>query len=124
MLLHEHRPDSALFVRSVRADAIVVGKHTLTRSFLLSSERLIEDWPVRAPEQLTGAALDAVLALKPEVVLLGTGPRLRFPSQAVFAALLTRGVGLECMDNAAAARTYHVMASEGRRVVAAFILDA
>jgi uncharacterized protein len=123
MLLHEHRPDNVLFVRRVGVDSIVVGERTLARSFVLSADRVIEDWPVRAPDQIDGAALECILALTPEVVLLGTGARLRFPPQAVLAAFLTRGIGFESMDNAAAARTYHVMASEGRRVVAAFILD-
>jgi uncharacterized protein len=55
-------------------------------------------------------------------VLLGTGPRQRFPSAAVMAAMLTRGVGMEVMDNAAAARTFNVLATEGRTVVGAFLL--
>ena len=56
-------------------------------------------------------------------MLLGTGPRQRFPSAAVMAALLTRGIGIEVMDNAAAARTFNVLASEGRRVVAGFVMQ-
>ena len=58
--------------------------------------------------------------LKP--VLLGTGERQRFPSPAAMAAMLTRGIGIEVMDNAAAARTFNVLANEGRRVVAGFLL--
>ena len=63
-----------------------------------------------------------MLALQPALVLLGTGTRLRFPSAAVMATLLTRGIGIEVMDSAAAARTFNVLATEGRRVVAAFLL--
>ncbi|MGH8115897.1 MAG: MTH938/NDUFAF3 family protein, partial [Rhodanobacteraceae bacterium] len=58
----------------------------------------------------------------PDVVLLGTGARQVFPSQAVLGAFLQRGVGVEAMDNAAAARTWDILAGEGRNVVAAFIL--
>jgi uncharacterized protein len=66
--------------------------------------------------------MEPVLALMPSVVLLGCGPRLVFPSAAVMAACLTRGIGIEAMDNAAAARTFNVLASESRKVVAGFLL--
>ena len=56
------------------------------------------------------------------IVLLGTGLRQRFPTAAILARFLTRGVGVEVMDNAAAARTFNVLAAEGRRAVAAFML--
>ena len=55
-------------------------------------------------------------------VLLGTGERQVFPPAAAMAAGLRRGVGIEVMTNAAAARTFNVLASEGRKVVAGFIL--
>jgi uncharacterized protein len=66
--------------------------------------------------------LDAVFALQPELVLLGTGATQVFPAPAVLAACLTRHLGIEVMTNDAAARTYSVLAAEGRRVVAGFIL--
>ena len=58
-----------------------------------------------------------MLALQPELVVLGTGATQVFPPAAVMAACLTRGIGIEVMTNAAAARTYSVLAGEGRRVV-------
>ena len=66
--------------------------------------------------------VDAILALAPSLVLLGSGQRHQFPSAEVMAACLTRGIGIEVMDNAAAARTFNVLATEGRKVVAAFLL--
>jgi hypothetical protein len=62
------------------------------------------------------------LTLEPEVVLLGTGARITFPPAAVLAEFLKRGIGLETMDNAAAARTFNVLIGEGRRAVAVFLL--
>ena len=55
--------------------------------------------------------------------MLGTGAAQVFPPAAVMAACLSRGIGIEVMTNAAAARTFNVLAGEGRRVVAGFILD-
>ena len=59
---------------------------------------------------------------QPEVILLGCGANQSFPPAATLAACLSRGIGLETMTNAAAARTFNVLAGEGRRVVAGFIL--
>ena len=115
-------PGSYLFVRRVGANRITLGDRELTRSFILARDRVIEDWPVTDVDALAPAALAAALALQPDVVLLGTGERQRFPAPAVLAALLARGIGCEVMDNAADARTYAVLAGEDRAVVAAFIL--
>jgi len=77
---------------------------------------------VRDASALTPDDLAALLALDPEVIVLGTGQRQRFPSTLAMAACLTRGVGIEVMDNHAAARTFSILAGEGRRVVAGFVL--
>lgn len=117
-------PGSYLFVRRVSPRSIVVVDRELTASFLLSPERAVENWPVTASSELDAGHVDAILALNPEVVLLGTGERQVFPAPAFLAGLLRKGVGVEVMDNAAAARTYDLLAGENRRVVAAFILPA
>ena len=115
-------PDYDYFLRGADARQALVNDLRLTASFLLSPHRLVEGWPVRDATAMQPADLDAALELEPEVVLLGTGERQVFPPPAVMAACLQRGIGLEPMNNAAAARTYTVMASEERKVVAAFIL--
>ena len=122
MSLIEHRPEGLLRVRWVRADAIGVEDSSLTRSFLLTPTQLIPDWSPRSVDQIDDSAIDAVLALKPELVLLGTGLRQHFPPQAVMAAFLRRQIGFEVMDNAAAARTYHLLVQEGRQLVVGFLL--
>lgn len=116
------RPGGYLFVRRVDARSITVVDRELTASFLLSPDQAVENWPVTASAELDASHVDAILALKPEVVLLGTGERQVFPAAAFMAGLLRKGVGVEVMDNAAAARTYDLLAGENRRVVAAFIL--
>ena len=123
MPLHFEAPLGHLHVRWVREDSIALPERILSSSFLLTAER-VEDWPVSSLEQIDDAALQAVHALEPELVVLGTGRRQVFPSQRILAAFLTRGVGIEVMDNGAAARTFNLLAAEGRRVVAAFLIDA
>ncbi len=70
------------------------------------------------PDTLEEPALADALALEPEVLLLGTGSRQRWPAARLIAALAKRGIGLEVMDTLAAARTYNVLVGEDRRVVA------
>ena len=119
----EHRPEGQFSVRAVRAEAVLVADRELIRSFLLAPDAL-RDWPPTSLETIDDAAIEAVFALQPALVLLGTGARQRLPSPRLLAAFLARGVGLEAMDNAAAARTFNLLASEGRRVVAAFLLTS
>ena len=65
----------------------------------------------------------AVLALEPELVVFGSGERLRFAAPALLRGLIERRIGVETMDTAAACRTFNVLAGEGRCVVAALLLD-
>lgn len=116
------RPGDYLFVRRIGARSVIVVDREFTRSLVLSPERAIENWPVSHAGQLDASHVEAILELDPEVVILGTGERQVFPAPAFMAGFLRRGVGVEVMDNAAAARTYDLLASESRRVVAAFIL--
>jgi uncharacterized protein len=120
--LIEHRPEGIHVVRWVRADAIAVDARELTRSFLLAPDAIVEDWTPRTLDEVEAGAVEAVLALRPTLVLLGSGLVQRLPAPALMADFLRRGIGLEAMDNAAAARTYNLLAAEGRRVVAAFLL--
>lgn len=122
MSLIEHRNEGIHYVRWVRADAVVVDAHELTASFLLAPDAIVESWKPDTIGEIDEVAIEAVLALRPELVLLGTGPAQRLPSPMLQAAFLRRGIGLEAMDNPAAARTYNLLAAEGRRVVAAFLL--
>lgn len=111
-------------VRWVRPDAIAVGSQELRGSFVVSADGPVEDWPVASADGLDAAALGRLLAAQPELVILGTGARRASLPPALQYQVLSRGVGLEVMDNGAAARTYNLLLGEGRRVLAAFILPA
>lgn len=115
-------PDGYLFVRRVESACVTLVDREVRTSFLLSADR-VEDWPVTVASMLDATQVDSVLSLQPEVVLLGTGGKQVFPPAEFIAGFLSRGVGIEVMDNSAAARTYNLLAGEGRRVVAAFILE-
>jgi uncharacterized protein len=116
------RPEGYLFVRRTDTRSITLIDRELDSSFLLAPDRVIEHWAVDAAEMLDANHVEALLALQPELVILGTGEKQLFPAAAFLAGFLRKGVGIEVMDNAAAARTYNLLAGEGRRVVAGFIL--
>ncbi len=84
----------------------------------------VQPWAPEGFEQLTEADFERIAELAPEVVIFGSGPRLRFPPAALLRSLIRRRIGVETMDNAAACRTYNVLASEQRSVVAALLLEA
>ncbi|MFZ5638391.1 MAG: Mth938-like domain-containing protein [Pseudomonadota bacterium] len=122
MLLHLERPDHAFFLRGADGRHALVNERRLTASFLIAPDTLVEAWSVRDVAAMTPADLEPLFALNPELVLLGSGDRQCFPPAATLAACLARGIGLESMTNAAAARTFNVLAGEGRRVVAGFAI--
>lgn len=122
MQLSQENPDFSFVLRGTTPTTVLVNQQSLDASFVLAADRLVENWGPASVDELEPAHMETLLALSPSVAILGTGPRQRFPSPAVMAAMLTRGVGLEVMDNAAAARTFNVLATEGRKVVAAFLL--
>ena len=123
MELSLDRPEDFLFVRRADGHAVKVVDREITASFILARDRTIEDWNVADIATMTKAGMEPILALQPDVVLLGTGAQQRFPSQEVLGASLQRGIGVEVMDNAACARTWNVLAGESRNVVAAFMLS-
>ncbi len=124
MQLSHERPEGYLFFRACTADAVTLVDRVLTRSFLLAPDRLVDNWPVDSAAQFDLTAVETVVALNPEVVLLGTGAHQVFPPREAQAALLRRRIGIEVMDNAAACRTYNLLAGEGRRVIAAIMLPS
>ena len=83
----------------------------------------VQRWPVDRFADLSAAHFEQLLALDPELVVFGSGQRLRFVAPALTRALIERRIGIETMDDAAACRTYNVLASEGRSVVAALLIE-
>lgn len=124
MLLTLERPDHEFFLRGADGQVALVNDRRLERSFILAPNRLIEDWPVLDVKTLAIEDLAPVFALEPELIVLGCGATQAFPPAATLAACLGRGVGLETMTNPAAARTFNVLAGEGRRIVMGFVLGA
>lgn len=105
-------------IRKVENGEILIGSERHTGTLALTSERVVEEWADTAFDELAEGDLDALLATEPELILLGTGSESRFAPRELTFALARRGVGLEAMTTPAAARTFNVLAGEGRRIAA------
>jgi uncharacterized protein len=117
----DQRPDVNL-IGALDGKRLRVRDQIFSGSLIISARTLVEGWPVTHCDELTEAHWTDVLATAPEIILLGSGPTMAFPSPQVLAAPLARGVGVEVMDTPAACRTYNLLVSEGRAVTAALIL--
>ncbi len=104
------------------AGYVNVNDTRFTKSILVTSDRIFEDWPATDFASLTAGHFAQFLALKPDLVLLGTGATLRFPHPELTRCLHAAQIGLEVMDNAAVCRTYNILLAEGRNVIAAVLL--
>ena len=115
-------PSRANLIRSYSDTELRIGEQRVQRSCLVTAERLITDWPPATFDALAPAHLEAIFALIPELVLLGTGPTQRFAPAEVRSEFARRRIGLEVMQLGAACRTFNVLVQEERRVLAALFL--
>jgi len=105
-----------LVIRNVSESGIRVNDTEYSESIVLTPDDQLTIWSDKPIADLTDADFDAVFDTKPEIVLLGTGTSNVFPPRELTFAFARKGIGLEVMDTAAAARTFNVLANEGRRV--------
>jgi uncharacterized protein len=95
----------------------------ITHSVILSSSGARVDWRLDRFEDLAQEHFTELVLMEAEIVIFGSGSRIRFPRPAWVAPLLERHIGVETMDTAAACRTYNILAQEGRRVAVALLLE-
>jgi uncharacterized protein len=119
MKLDLDRHGDHLHVRAYGEGWIEIGEHTLRESCLLLPHQVLPNWRPQRFEDLVAADLAALAEHAPEIVLLGTGARLRFPPQGWIVPLHAAGIGCEVMGTGAACRSFNILASDGRRVLAA-----
>lgn len=122
MKLHASVTAGLMSITGYDAGFIAVNGRQLTKSFLLTPRRLIEDWSPADFDALAESDFLAIAELGAPVVLLGTGSRQHFPRPALLRPLLERRIGVEVMDSHAACRTYNILMAEGRDVAAALLI--
>ena len=103
---------------------VEINKTPYTHAVLLSSDGAISDWPVQSYEGLEATHFAQMVDLKPELILIGTGIRQRFPKPELLKSLISAKIGFEIMDSQAACRTYNILVGEGRQVLLALIVES
>ena len=102
---------------------VEINQTPYAHAVLLSSDGAIFEWPVKAFEDLAASNFTQMVDLKPELILVGTGSRQRFPKPELLKALIEAKIGFEIMDSQAACRTYNILVGEGRQVLLALIVE-
>jgi uncharacterized protein len=114
---------TSLVIRSITADEIRIGDDVFGRTIALTTDAVLEGWPQKSVAELTEADFAVLLDANPEIIVLGTGPGNIFAPRELVFSMARRGVGFEVMTTAAAARTFNVLAGEGRRVASVLYLS-
>lgn len=122
MRMHLETGDGRNIIRQYGSGQVTVNRDVYQTSIVVMPDRLITDWPPGDFAALVAEHFEPLAVLRPEVLLLGTGARLRFPQPPIIRALVAAGIGFEVMDTAAACRTYNILMSEGRQVAAALLM--
>ncbi|MDO8456435.1 MAG: Mth938-like domain-containing protein [Burkholderiaceae bacterium] len=100
-----------------------VNGEKITASVILGSQGQRVAWPCSNFDALTAAHFAQLAEFDAELVIFGSGKRIRFPQAAWLQPLMAKRIGLETMDTGAACRTYNILAGEGRHVVVALLLE-
>lgn len=122
MKLSEDYTKGSHIIQSYDAASVVVNSKCFTRSFLISNTSVNENWGIDNIEQMTHEHWHDIIKLKPEVILMGTGENIIFPHPSSYAPAIEQGIGVEFMDSRAACRTYNILLSEDRFIIAGIIL--
>ena len=120
MKLHRSTASGVNVVTAYGEDYVVVNQERHESNLIVLPDRVLP-WRAQSFAALGAEDFAPLAALEVEIVLLGTGPRLRFPHPTLTRGLAEAGVGLEVMDLRAACRTYNILVAEERKVAAALL---
>jgi len=114
--------DEGYVITSYDETTISINGKAFASSLIISSQQLDKNWDLTAIELLAEAHIEKILSLKPELIIIGTGNKLVFPPAEAYSAAISFGIGIDFMDTRAACRTYNILMSENRNIVAGLIL--
>jgi uncharacterized protein len=124
MKFHADKPD-AISITAIGEGWVAIGGERHHNSLILTSEGHVQPWPCARFDTLEAShfeSLPSLMSEPPELVLFGSGQRLRFAHPALTKDLISARIGVETMDTAAACRTFNILVAEGRRVIAVLIV--
>jgi uncharacterized protein len=122
MKFQPEKTDASL-ITAYDGTSIHIGAERIATSVVLGSHGERFDWLAARFEDLTAEHFEQLGASKPELIIFGSGAKLRFVHPKLQEALMKARIGVETMDTPAACRTYNILAGEGRHVVGAFLIE-
>ncbi len=123
MQLSLDNTDAKYVIRGYDDRIIRINSDDYSHSLIVSANQLIENWAPPNIDDLIADHLIEPLSLKPTILLIGSGSKLKFPDQSTLASAYQKNIGVEIMDTPAACRTFNLLCSENRNVVACLIID-
>ena len=102
---------------------VEINKAPYDHAVVLSSDGAISEWSAQSFDDLESHHFSQLVDLKPELIIIGTGKRQRFPKPELLKALISAKIGFEIMDSQAACRTYNILVGEGRQVLLALLVE-
>lgn len=122
MKLHLTQAGGKQLVNSYQTGMVTINQVKFHTNLILTPDKVFADWQVTNFDSITETSFTLLIDLKPELILLGTGQQHRFIHPKLIRNLTSQNIPVECMTTDAACRTYNILMSEGRNVIAALIL--
>ena len=109
-------------VQAYSENKIQINSIIYENSLIVSKEEIITDLVIKNIQDIDEQYLNLLIGLNPEIVIIGHENTGKFPPFEIISQLSQHRIGIECMSIGAACRTYNVLLSEHRAVIAGFIL--
>ena len=114
--------DEGYVITAYGENTVSINGKTFSQSLIITRSKLNVNWDVSVVELLQTDHINQLLTFNPELIIIGTGEKLIFPAVEVYSGIIEHGIGVDFMDTRAACRTYNILMSEGRHIVAGLIL--
>ena len=114
--------DEGYVITAYSENTVSINGKAFSQSLIITRTKLNENWDVSVVDLLQADHIDQLLTFNPELIIIGTGEKLIFPAVEVYSGIIEHGIGVDFMDTRAACRTYNILMSEGRHIVAGLIL--
>ena len=120
----EDQPSGNHIINEYDEISVTINREQFLSSLYVSPDTLIRDLPIKSHKDLNDKSLQIILDLKPELVIIGTGPKQIFTHPSIMGLFADHNIGLEIMNHASACRTYTILSAEQRKVGMILILNS
>jgi uncharacterized protein len=124
MRLIQNHDDDINLIKTITADNIIINDNVIKQSCIVKTDGIFTDLDLANIDMLGHRHIELLLSEEPEIIILGSGESHTFPAVSILNPIASKDVGFEVMNNRSAARTYNILAAEGRKAVCLLIIDS